>query len=181
MCGSCCLAEFLPVSELLPPVCFKVRNSTSARKMRGTEEVWEKEVWKWSGIYAKSMWCFPSWRAFIVLWWTLELMFWKTHPPHFFKIGQDWSFHKSYFTGLRQMQSMSGSEPEEKVNHLCMKLQYTSTIRRQTLVLEVISLLQRSTTQVCILLCVTVNKAAWFCHIVGTIVHLFTIYVLSRL
>lgn len=58
------------------------------------------------------------------------------------------------------MQSMSGSEPDEKVNHLCMKLQYTSTIRRQTLVLGVISPLQQSTTQVCILLCLAVNKAA---------------------
>lgn len=29
VCGS-----FFPISELLPPVCFKVRNSTSTRKMR---------------------------------------------------------------------------------------------------------------------------------------------------
>lgn len=33
-------------------------------------------------------------------------------------------FHNSYFTGLHQMQNISGSEPDD-VTHLCMKQQYT--------------------------------------------------------
>lgn len=45
MCGYCFLSELFPISELLQPVCFKVRNSTSMRKMGGgaAEEDWETE------------------------------------------------------------------------------------------------------------------------------------------
>lgn len=55
-------------------------------------------------------------------------------------------FHNSYFAGLRQMQSAPGSGPDEKVTHLRMKLQYTSTTTHPALVLGAINPLQHPTT-----------------------------------
>lgn len=50
------------------------------------------------------------------------------------------------FHRLRQTQSMSGSEPDEKVTHLYMKRQYTSTIKHQASVFAAINPLQLSMT-----------------------------------
>lgn len=78
-------------------------------------------------------------------------MFWKTALfavfPSLYTTGQNSFLHNSYFIGLRQTQSMSGSEPDEEVTHLCMKLQYTSnanTTTHQALDLGVIKPLQYS-------------------------------------
>ncbi len=167
MCGCCCLSEFSPVSELLPPACFKVRNSTSTRKMRGMAEDWEERGMKklirhickeykmflvtvgfygavmdaWAGVLKdRTVCCAPL--------------------PSLRQVKTDFST-TAISLGYVRCKACLVQSQMRKLLISAWKLQYTSTIRHQALVLAVINLLQLSKTgMLCIFVCRTVYTAA---------------------
>lgn len=116
-------------SETPPPVCSRVRNSTSWRKMRRVQGK--------SGGRRRN-----KERRLVCLFAAAFPLRPSAQVEPFFSLP--FSFHNSYVT----REACLVSEAYEEVTHLCMKLHYTSATRRG--VLGVINPLQQSVADVCV-------------------------------